>query len=316
MKPSDNIIKYTTGELIDSEGYTDWVSANTDTSKNTVDDISPAPYQDGWKYTFSWVKGDHSGVFSLLCNDDKTEWQTQDKNPFENISSFNVECRYENGYPSRIVNLRPLQSDVDMIILDSNPSNYTIGETYTGENDYVFEITSIEENIVTETLYEVTLYYNSETTYLPKSIFDISKGKTSKIKTFEIHSDIINSLEDGIDTGRGYQSVFALTPLQSLIIDTENLEKIGDYSLYNCNDFTELTLYSTSIPTIGTDAFYLRTPTDRTLYVPESVLEDYQNSDFANYFTSILPIPTPPIPPQSYGFNFEGMIDTDYMREI
>lgn len=319
INSNDNIIKYTTTELINSQVYNSWVSANTDTSKNSVETISSEQVVSNYTYTITWSDSslNKSGVFTLITTDANKRSFAEDSHTYtvshyvsgdEILDESEVSGAFESFY--RFAYVGTVQSGTYFQI-SANPSNVTEG-THTSF-DVTYEV-SIEANYTTQNTYEVTLYYNSDISYIPVDIFK-SNGN---LKTFEIHSDIITSLEDGVN-GKSSTSVFAGSSLQSLIIDVENFEKFGDYSLYNCSNFTELTLYSTSIPTIGEDAFYLRDTIDRTLFVPESCLSEYQDSSWGSVFTSILPIPVPPTPPvpptKNYGFNLSGMKNVDYTQQ-
>lgn len=111
-------------------------------------------------------------------------------------------------------------------------------------------------------------------------------------------------------TSLGYNSFYYCSQLREIILP-EGLEEISQSSFNYCWSLPSINIPS-SVVSIRSNAFYdtpnlnifvcnaLTPPTldpdifnrtnDRTLYVPASAVADYEASDWANYFTSILPI--------------------------
>lgn len=80
---------------------------------------------------------------------------------------------------------------------------------------------------------------------------------------------------------------------------SESLQSIGYYAFYGCDALATVVCYSTTPPTLGEYAFSSKDTyyydeytyyTTKALYVPKAVISDYQNSDWAQYFSNILSI--------------------------
>ena len=65
------------------------------------------------------------------------------------------------------------------------------------------------------------------------------------------------------------------------------LEYIGYGAFTNLWDLSSITCLAKKVPELGNDCFWRKT---FPLYVYESVIDDYKNSDWAQYFTEILPL--------------------------
>ncbi len=82
---------------------------------------------------------------------------------------------------------------------------------------------------------------------------------------------------------------FSYCSLLESVTLPENLETIGERAFEECNSLSSVTVKATTPPVLGDNAFF---DIDRSaiLYVPSESIEAYTNSDWAQYFSQILPI--------------------------
>ena len=85
----------------------------------------------------------------------------------------------------------------------------------------------------------------------------------------------------------------------------ESISIIEESAFYSCSSLREVTCLSLEIPELGKYVFsYIAE--DAVLYVYESVLEDYKNSDWAQYFSKIIPMEDPKVEVTSIEISPEG----------
>ena len=124
---------------------------------------------------------------------------------------------------------------------------------------------------------------------LPNSVTYIEESTFSNCSSLE-NIDIPNSV-----TYIGRDAFYYCSSLESIDLP-DKLSHIGNYAFRFCFSLKEVICRSLVIPELGDpvlggeEPVFYGLPEDAVLYVYESVLENYENSDWAQYFSEILPI--------------------------
>ena len=104
---------------------------------------------------------------------------------------------------------------------------------------------------------------------------------------YDCSSLILIDLPDSL-TSIGRFVFFKCSSLVSIDFP-DSLTFIGEGAFNGCSSLKEVISRASDVPELGDEAF-AHASKDAILYVYDSVLEDYKNSDWAQYFSEILPI--------------------------
>lgn len=115
-------------------------------------------------------------------------------------------------------------------------------------------------------------------------------------------------IPDGV-TSIEPSTFFECTSLTSATIPG-SVTSIKNYAFYGCSNLTSVVCEAKVPPEIEQGNF--DACDDDILCVYENSLPDYLDSRWGALFAEIIPIPAP----RGYGFTFDEMIDTNYMREV
>lgn len=287
-----------------------------------VDD-SGVPVQTGGSYNFTNISGNSVNSTTLVY--DSTYDYLAYGNPnygegkCSNFSTATSGQTYtETGYPVG-----------EWSYTNAEPYEITIGTDSTGENgtkqwadmiraiEYGGELTILGNEFNDET--GVGVITIAGMTTLPDDVFESKTYITSIVlpDCFTTIGDAAfagcTSLEsivlpDTITT-IGADAFSECTSLTSLILPA-GLTSIGEGALDACESLETVICLAEVPPTTGTTISNITLP---ELLVPGGSVRAYQSDAvWGSAFTSIKSM----TPGRGYGFNFEGMIDIDYMREI
>lgn len=287
---NENLIRYTTCKLIDNEYYDQWVSENTDTSKNTAS-LLPTSNQNG-KRLYVYDSNQNKIVDIYLYTDNNYNLIVDDDgyclyiNNDTNIPQI-VDCNYWND---------------ELWIVDENDNEITINNFSEAVENTIYEIDDntwkYENTKIPE--YEVTLYLFERETNIEDNLFE-----ETKISRIEFLTEFVNTI--------GYMS-FSYCELLTSIDLPSSLTSIGGEAFNNCTSLVSVICKAITPPTLGSYNF---TAVNDTLYVPANSVEAYKASNWNDYFSSIeaIPEPIPPTPTKNHGFNFNRFIDLDYVKQ-
>lgn len=335
---SENLIRYTTCKLIDNNYYNQWVSENTDISKNTAS-LLPTSNQNGKRIYVYSNDTKIMDIYLITSNIDNTVLEDFDEGAFfinndENIYQVSVCYTDEDNINDFVLD----DYDDDLSITLANFTTATENTIYNiDEYSWKYENVKVPE-------YDVTLYLLEKEIVLREYLFN-----STFITNIELQTNLITAISNhcfslslalnniklpNSITSLGVDSFTACKSLTSITIP-DSVTSIGNNVFSECSGLTSVTIPS-SVTSIGSYAFsmcykltsvickaitpptlgsYNFTAVNDTLYVPAESVEAYKASNWNDYFSSIEAIPEP-IPEPVYGFNLDGMIDTDYMKEF